>query len=165
MAKLLHRNISNFIHAVALDRFKMAFLSGPRQCGKTTLAKAIFPEDAMHRSWDQLTFKKAWQKNSDEVAREALAHRKPSLVLDEFHKNPKWKNQLKGFYDTYGDKIKITVTGSSHLNTFRKGADSLMGRFVHFHLFPFSLGELSQGEPVSFEEFRTFLLVLRQESF
>jgi predicted AAA+ superfamily ATPase len=79
------------------------------------------------------------------------------MVLDEFHKNLKWKNQLKGFYDTFGENIQIIVTGSAKLNIFRKGADSLLGRFIHFHLLPFSLGELSQRICLTFKEFKASL--------
>lgn len=104
-----------------------------------------------------MSFKKKWTQSSEDFGENLLSQENPRIVLDEFHKNPKWKNQLKGFYDTYGDKIEIILTGSAKLNTFRKGADSLLGRFFHFHLHPFSLGELHQKAPMSFSDFTAFV--------
>lgn len=134
---LIHRNIKDPILSLALNRNKMAFLSGPRQVGKTTLAKSLLSESQSrlnYKSWDQSTFRKLWSKSPALIAEQIIESGNPILVLDEFHKNRKWKNQLKGFYDEYGDFLKILVTGSSHINTFRKGADSLLGRFLHCHI-------------------------------
>lgn len=137
---------------MALNRKKMLLLSGPRQSGKTTLAKDLLTNKDNYFNWDSLTFKKEWTKSSEQFAEKILKEKHPRILLDEFHKNLKWKNQLKGFYDTFGDKVQIMVTGSAHFDTYRKGSDSLLGRFIHFHLHAFSLGELSQPAPLSFKE-------------
>ena len=50
----------------------------------------------------------------------------PIAVLDELHKYTKWKALLKGFFDTYGDRVRLIVTGSSRIEVFRRGSDSLM---------------------------------------
>ncbi len=131
----------------------MAFVSGPRQCGKTTLSKALISGPDLYFSWDQLKFRRLWNNSPEELARQALDHNHPRIVLDELHKNKKWKNELKGFYDEFGDNIEILVTGSARFNTYRKGGDSLLGRFYHFHLYPFSLCELKQESLVEFSEF------------
>jgi hypothetical protein len=70
-----------------------------------------------------------------------LGSRAPVAVLDELHKYPKWKGLLKGFFDTYGDRIHLIVTGSSRLNIFRRGSDSLMGRYLLYRMHPLSVGE------------------------
>ncbi|MBC8387421.1 MAG: AAA family ATPase [Actinobacteria bacterium] len=54
------------------------------------------------------------------------------MVFDEIHKYGKWKTFLKGFFDTYKEKIKIIVTGSSRLDIYKKGGDSLMGRYFPY---------------------------------
>src|SRR2546429_931009 len=54
----------------------------------------------------------------------------PVAVLDELHKYSKWKGLLKGFFDTYGDRVHLIVTGSSRLDVFRRGGDSLIGRYL-----------------------------------
>ena len=148
-----NRNISLLLDRLALSRKKMVFLSGPRQAGKTTLAKEFLKNKKFYFNWDDIRFRKEWTRSPSQFAEFLLNERDPLIVLDEIHKHPKWKNQIKGMYDIYGDKIKIIVTGSALLNTFRKGSDSLLGRFVHFHLHPFSLGELHRESPLTFSEF------------
>lgn len=66
----------------------------------------------------------------------------PVVGFDELHKFGRWKSFLKGFFDTYGDRVRIVVTGSSRSDVFRRGSDSLMGRYFLFHMHPLSVGEL-----------------------
>ena len=68
--------------------------------------------------------------------------KKPIVVFDEIHKYTRWKSFLKGFYDKYGQSIHIIVTGSSRLDVYRKGGDSLMGRYFPFRMHPLSVGEI-----------------------
>ena len=65
------------------------------------------------------------------------------IVLDEIHKFPGWRNLVKGFYDTEGDRTSFLVTGSARLDQYRKGGDSLQGRYHYYRLHPVTLGELS----------------------
>ena len=64
------------------------------------------------------------------------------VVLDEIHKYARWRTFLKGLYDKYSSKLKIIVTGSARLDYFRKGGDSLFGRYHYYRLHPFSLTEV-----------------------
>jgi uncharacterized protein len=116
---------------------KMVFLSGPRQVGKTYLSKQILKEFSsdQYYNWDRAEHRKnitkvQWDKDS------AL------VVFDELHKYKTWKNWLKGIYDTESHPPYYLVTGSARLNVFRKGGDSLMGRYFHYRLHPFSVKEL-----------------------
>ncbi len=154
---VIQRNLVDNIESLVLARHKMLFLSGPRQCGKTTLVKSLLFNKAHYFNWDDVSFKKRWTKDIDSLAEQVLQDVRPRIVLDEIHKNPKWKNQVKAFYDKYGDKIEIILTGSAHLNVYRRGADSLLGRFIHFHLHPLSYGELSSKSCMSFSEFNDFV--------
>ena len=158
LVKMKSRSLSKPIQDLALNRKKMAFISGPRQCGKTTLAKSLLVDRELYFNWDDHRFKAIWTKSPELIAERAFAQTKPRLVLDEFHKNRRWKTQVKAFYDHHGDNLEIILTGSAHLNAYRKGVDSLMGRFVHFHLLPFSLGELETKAPLAFEEFNSSIL-------
>lgn len=117
---------------------KMVLVSGPRQSGKTTLARAILAR--AHRSaanrylnWDD-----------DEARTRILTREFPRdglLVFDEIHKFSRWRNLLKGLYDTHRDRLRILVTGSARLDLYRRGGDSLQGRYHHVRLYPFSLKE------------------------
>lgn len=118
----------------------MVFIGGPRQCGKTTFAKDILAEEptGLYLNWD------------DDLDRKAILKRlwHPSnklLVFDELHKFRRWKNWLKGVFDKVGKIHHILVTGSARLDIYRRGGDSLMGRYHYWRLHPFTLCELPKG--------------------
>ncbi|HLE12750.1 MAG: hypothetical protein A2504_09640 [Bdellovibrionales bacterium RIFOXYD12_FULL_39_22] len=133
------RYIQDSIKNDALAEKKMAFLSGPRQVGKTTLAKSFLTDKASNFfSWDQQSFRKQWVKSPEM----AIANRNTGpIILDEIHKDRNWKNRLKGIYDTEGELLEIVVTGSARLDIFRKGADSLLGRYIPYRIHPLSVSE------------------------
>ena len=103
----------------ALALGKMAFISGPRQVGKTTLAKSLLlaEEGANYFNWDVARFRKSWVKDPEA----ALAGRAAGpIVLDEIHKDRRWKGRLKGIYDTFEKELPIIVNGSARLDFYRK---------------------------------------------
>jgi predicted AAA+ superfamily ATPase len=122
---------------------QMAFISGPRQVGKTTTAKHLA---ATYLDWDNPTHRKLLTAGPEAVAAAVglndLASTPPVLAIDEIHKFGRWKNWLKGFFDIYADRCRVIVTGSSRLDVYRRGGDSLMGRYFHYRMHPFSVGEL-----------------------
>ena len=116
---------------------KMVFVDGPRQVGKTTLARLCLGSvPGVYLNWD----------NRDD-RREIKAARWPGtralVVLDEIHKWRQWKRWLKGEYDAHGARLQFLVTGSARLDTYRRGGDSLQGRYHHYRLHPFSVAELA----------------------
>lgn len=121
---------------------KMVFVSGPRQVGKTTLAKDVgesfFNEKYEYLNWDNRGDKKT-------ILSGAFPSGKKLFIFDEIHKYKNWKNYLKGEHDKYKDKFHILVTGSAILDIYRKGGDSLLGRYRSYRLHPLSLGELAGG--------------------
>ena len=138
------RYLGAAIRELCFPRHKIAMLSGPRQCGKTTLAKLLLEERGAgsYRNWDQVEFRRVWARSPSSVV-PAASRATPILILDEIHKAPGWKRSLKGLYDTLDRTCDIIVTGSARLDVYRKGGDSLLGRHFAFRLHPFSLGELS----------------------
>lgn len=121
---------------------QMAFFSGPRQVGKTTVCQAASDH---YLNWDNADDRRLILKGPAALAQRLGVDqlRASTLVatFDELHKNPKWKALLKGFFDTYGKRLKIIVTGSSRMDVFRRGGDSLMGRYFLYRMHPFSVGE------------------------
>lgn len=140
-------------------RKKMVFIGGPRQVGKTTLAQLIGKEEFVKFSclnWDNpADRRKILAMQFDPVA--------TLIIFDEIHKYRKWKNYIKGQFDTYRDRFSILVTGSARLDVYRKGGDSLMGRYYYYRLHPFSLSEvLGSGVPI--EPFRDITLQTHPQS-
>jgi hypothetical protein len=121
---------------------QMALVSGPRQVGKTTACRSI--SDA-YLNWDNIDDRRRLLRGPAALAEalqlDQLRARAPIAVLDELHKYTKWKTLLKGFFDTYGDRVRLIVTGSSRIDIFRRGSDSLMGRYLLYRMHPFSVGE------------------------
>ena len=115
---------------------KMVLLAGPRQAGKTTLAKAISEEFS---SFVYLNY----DRNEDRkiILKEAWTPSTELIILGEIHKMPKWKNYLKGIYDTKAPHQKILVTGSARLEIFNKVGDSLAGRYFLHRLMPLTPAE------------------------
>ncbi len=118
---------------------KMVFVGGPRQVGKTTLAQDILSgQNGVYFNWDydddrQAILQKKWHRNDS------------LIVFDELHKFPHWKNWLKGVYDVSGQRHSFLVTGSARLDAYRRGEDSLMGRYHYWRLHPFTLDEIPPG--------------------
>jgi len=119
----------------------MVFVGGPRQVGKTTFALGLLGEVAdethpAYLNWDHPAVPPRLRKAE-------LPAGEPLLLLDEVHKYARWRNLLKGIYDTERSRRRILVTGSARLDYYRKGGDSLAGRYRYFRLHPFSLRELN----------------------
>ena len=121
---------------VALEKdlgHKILLLTGPRQCGKTTLSKML-STDYQYINYDLaehrlLLREKGWDRQ------------KALVIFDELHKMEHWKAWLKGIYDVEGLPPALLVTGSAKLDAFRKVGDSLAGRHFQFRLHPIDLKE------------------------
>ena len=121
---------------------QMAFVCGPRQVGKTTTCKRL-AETSLN--WDNLDDREILLAGPAAIAAnlgiDKLLTRAPVALFDELHKHARWKELLKGLYDTYADEVHILVTGSSRLDTYRRVGDSLMGRYFLYRMHPFSVAE------------------------
>lgn len=126
---------------------QMVFLSGPRQVGKTTLAKALIDllPGSEYLNWDNQAHRAVILEGPEAVASrlglDRLLSSPPLCAFDELHKYQHWRNFLKGFFDQYEDQARSLVTGSASLETFKRGGDSLMGRYFPYRLHPLSVGE------------------------
>ena len=121
---------------------KMVFVSGPRQVGKTTLALALLgAADTRHPgyfNWDDVRVR-------PRIVRGELPPGVSRVVFDEIHKYARWRNLVKGLWDTRAPGQSFLVTGSARLDVYRRGGDSLHGRYHPYRLHPLSLRELGVG--------------------
>lgn len=114
---------------------KISMVSGPRQCGKTTLAKSLMSSDECYLNWDV-------DEHRSRILRKELPDQN-LWVFDELHKYDQWTNYLKGLFDIRHPEQKILVTGSARLEVYHRGGDSLQGRYHLLRLHPFSFRELN----------------------
>jgi predicted AAA+ superfamily ATPase len=113
---------------------KMVFIAGPRQVGKTTLARRIIPATKDYLNWDV-------PEHRERILRQELPPG-GSVIFDEIHKYRSWRNYLKGLVDLPDRRWRILVVGSARLDVYRFGGDSLQGRYHFLRLHPFSVAEL-----------------------
>ena len=118
----------------------IVLLSGPRQVGKTTLSKQLTTSH-VYLNYDASSDRKIIQAQEWDRDTELV-------IYDELHKMKKWKSWIKGIYDTEGISPSLLVTGSARLDTYRKGEESLAGRFFYYRLHPLTVKEIcsSLGE-------------------
>lgn len=113
---------------------KIVLVTGPRQCGKTTLAKML-SDNLDYLNFDHPEHRLGLMERSWDRSRQLV-------IFDELHKLKNWKSWLKGIYDTENIPPWIIVTGSAKLDTYRKVGDSLAGRFFQYRLHPLDLKEI-----------------------
>lgn len=113
---------------------KMVFIGGPRQVGKTTLARSLLDGQKGYLNWDVPEHREFILKK--EFPNTHL------WIFDELHKYRTWRNYLKGLYDIKSPHQQILVTGSARLDYYRYSGDSLQGRYHYLRMHPLSFAEL-----------------------
>jgi len=127
---------------------QMRFISGPRQVGKTTIARNFLDSrnlGKLYFNWDLREIKDKYKREpyffETALYDSKIGKNLPWICLDEIHKMPKWKNILKDYFDKFENYCRFIITGSARLDWFRKSGDSLAGRYFLFKLFPLALSE------------------------
>ncbi len=122
---------------------RMVFIGGPRQVGKTTFALGLLEGrqtegSTAYLNWDA-------PEDRENILAAKLPSGQPVVILDEIHKYARWRNLVKGFYDKNKSVVSFVITGSARLDYYRKGGDSLQGRYHYYRLHPFSVTECRAG--------------------
>jgi len=145
---------------------QMAFVSGPRQVGKTTTCRNLSDE---YLNWDntddRIQIVKGPAVIAEKFGLDVLRESAPIALFDELHKFSRWKQFLKGFFDTYADQVHILVTGSSRMDVYRRGGDSLMGRYFLYHMHPFTVAETMCQELPDIEQIVRFPEKINEDDF
>ncbi len=141
------RSVEGYAFDETLTGRHMIFLAGPRQVGKTRLAKQWLAKQGcqpLYFNWDDIATRRAYLNDSrffESPARNLNIH-DPWIVFDEIHKRRRWRDILKGAYDLFDEEFRFLITGSARLDLFRRSGDSLVGRYNLFHMMPLSLSEV-----------------------
>lgn len=146
----MERNYEKIVEIHLREERQMAFIAGPRQVGKTTLLQSLLREGDNLLNWDRPA-QREWILEGSDALLERLGlfnlqtanSEKPRIALDEIHKFRHWKRFLKGLFDAVDGRASILVTGSARLNIYKRGGDSLMGRYFLYRMHPLSIGELT----------------------
>lgn len=130
------REAENTLKKLA-QQFRAVALVGPRQCGKSTLAKAVFPD----RPYVSLENPEVRQRALDDP--KGFLHSFPhGAVVDEAHRVPELFNYLQQLLDETRERGLFILTGSNNFLMLEKITQSLAGRIGYLDLTPFSLREL-----------------------
>ncbi len=133
---MIIRHISQSIVKYSKE-YPILALVGPRQSGKTTLAKALFPT-YKYISLENLDFR----QQAAEDPRGFLQDHGQYLILDEVQRVPELFPYLQELVDTNQDPAQYILTGSSQFLLIENITQSLAGRIITFKLFPLTYTEL-----------------------
>jgi uncharacterized protein len=155
----ISRTVEEYAFDESLTGRHMVFLAGPRQVGKTRLARQWLEANGcspLYYNWDDIATRRAYRDNSRffESQARSLGTRDPWIVFDEIHKRNHWRDILKGTYDIFGKDFRFLITGSARLDFFRRSGDSLIGRYNLFHMMPLNVREILglKGAPCFLKE-------------
>jgi predicted AAA+ superfamily ATPase len=134
---MIDRSIENSVLAV-VSKIPILVITGPRQSGKTTLAKKLFPD----YEYFNLEFPDNYELAKND-SRSFLKNIEKGIILDEIQRLPSILSYIQVFTDEKKLNGKVILTGSQNLHLMQAVTQSLAGRTVNFTLLPFSMDELS----------------------
>ena len=156
MGKKMGKYVSRYIEDPVTEDIqrKMVFIGGPRQAGKTTLARHLCQEadcdlKTRYLNWDAA-------EDRENIIKERFPGGPGYLILDEIHKYSRWRQIVKGLFDKRGEELQILVTGSARLEYYRRGGDSLQGRYHFYRLFPLTCAELGSPSLSAIKDLLTY---------
>jgi len=132
---MITRNITPVLKRLA-GQYPVITLTGPRQSGKTTLAKSLFPGKPYVTLEDPDT-----RRFAKDDPRGFLANYAQGAILDEVQRAPDLPSYLQGMVDANGQPGRFILTGSQQFELMTQVTQSLAGRTAVLRLLPFTLAE------------------------
>ena len=130
-------NILDALHN-ALKRSRVVVLVGPRQCGKTTLARELLEEDSVN----YFDLEDPVSLGRLEEPMTALRPLKGLVIIDEIQRRPDLFPVLRVLADRRSAPARFLILGSASGNLMRQTSESLAGRMERIVIAGFSLAEL-----------------------
>lgn len=126
------------------DKLPVSVITGPRQSGKTTMVKAIFPDyDYLNLEFPDI------RAQVQDDPRLFLTRHQNGMVIDEVQRIPALFSYIQGIVDETGKNGRFILTGSQNFLLLEQVSQTLAGRAALFHLLPFSLAEIATGFPIT----------------
>ncbi len=138
---MIRRNLETSIRIYS-SQYPVVAIVGPRQSGKTTLARYMFP-DHKYLSLENLDIRHMAQDDP----RGFLDDYGKNLILDEIQRVPSLFSYLQERVDLDESPAGYILTGSRQFILMEKITQSLAGRIITFQLYPFSFNELYGAKP------------------
>ena len=145
---MIPRTLGPRLEALA-NQYPVVFLTGPRQSGKTTLARATFPHFEYRSLEEPQTREEATEDPRGFLRR---LEGSPGAILDEAQRAPDLFSSIQGYADERRGG-PLVLTGSQHFLLLERISQSLAGRAAILELLPFSMAELRGGPATTPEEF------------
>ena len=136
---MIKRSLSSILSESA-SQYPVVSITGPRQSGKTTLVKAVFPE-RNYISLEELDTREFAQKDP----RGFIDAYPENAILDEIQRAPDLFSYIQTHVDELGTPGVYVLTGSSNFGLMEGLSQSLAGRVSILELLPFSYDELVQS--------------------
>ncbi len=124
---------------------RVVMLTGPRQCGKTTLARKLVSDQTSYRTLDDIAMRQA-AENDPHLFVE-YAQKEGTLVIDEIQKVPDLLPAIKKVVDLNNRPGQFLITGSANIMGLPTVQESLAGRVGKIRLRPLSQGEIVKSSP------------------
>lgn len=129
----------------ALTTRRVVLLAGPRQCGKTTLAKQLLSKETAYRTLDDTTLREAAENDPQDFVK----NEGKTLIIDEIQRVPSLLPAIKKVVDEDTHPGQYLLTGSANIQTLPSTQESLAGRITKVRLRPLCVGE-TKGSPPNF---------------
>ncbi len=148
---MIKREIIDKIKLMA-DKMPIISITGPRQSGKTTVAKMCFP------NYDYVNLENPdTLEDAKSDPRLFLSRHKYGLIIDEIQLFPSLFSYIQTISDANNKTGEFIITGSQNFLLSEKISQSLAGRVFIVHLLPFSLSELEQTNSYTFDNFQSYI--------
>jgi predicted AAA+ superfamily ATPase len=135
----IERNLRHAIRAHA-DKYPVVAVTGPRQSGKTTLLKALFP-DYTYLSLENPDLREFAERDPNGF----FAHYSGNLLLDEAQRVPSIFSYIQTLVDASGKMGQFILSGSQNFQLLQSITQSLAGRVALFKLLPLDFSEMSSA--------------------
>lgn len=127
----------------ALKTRRVLLLSGPRQCGKTTLSAEFAESPNIYRTLDNITLLNAAKIDPHDFVK----HGNELMIIDEVQRCPELLQAIKMDVDNNKENGRFLLTGSANIQSLPTVQESLAGRVRHLRLRPLAQGEIESKQP------------------